>query len=259
MKTSNNQKTSIATGASMTTTTTSQSTGGVVQRYRCLCCTYTCSSKTVMAEHIYNHTDIVPYSCGYCGSIFGTKSGVTVHTKRDHKTLPHKIVKNSKLDEDQYFCTIEEYERMAARGPVSLKTVERMSQSNTQATPKPSHSSVARQANSPFATTHSQFATEFSKETLDSLYSSRMTTIKLTQAKPDVTAQETTYQCKFCDFKTSDRQTIEVFCCDCMFSKIFLVKIIFDIKLILKHFFSECVEYNVHIGSEFLPVDSLAF
>ncbi|ELU07905.1 hypothetical protein CAPTEDRAFT_23056, partial [Capitella teleta] len=54
------------------------------ERFRCLHCVYVASSKFTMVEHIYNHTNIVPFSCGLCGAIFGTRSGVKVHTKREH-------------------------------------------------------------------------------------------------------------------------------------------------------------------------------
>ncbi|ELT88097.1 hypothetical protein CAPTEDRAFT_28044, partial [Capitella teleta] len=53
--------------------------------FRCLHCPYGASSKQTMVEHIYHHTDIVPYFCGLCGAIFGTKGGVKVHARREHK------------------------------------------------------------------------------------------------------------------------------------------------------------------------------
>lgn len=151
------------------------------QRYRCLCCTYTCHNRTVMAEHIYNHTNIVPYSCGYCGSIFGTRSGVIVHHKRDHPDVERQIVKNSTMNEEQYYCSVSEYEKLTQQGQITppLKAVERMSQHNTVPTQKP-----AQQASSAAA-------------------------VKVGE-RADLSVQEAVgYKCRFCEFKTSDRTAIE--------------------------------------------------
>ena len=76
-------------------------------RYCCKHCTYSNNSRTTMQEHIYNHTSVVPYSCGYCSAIFGTKSGVVSHNKREHKNSPPSVIKTNEVTEEDYY-----YEQM---------------------------------------------------------------------------------------------------------------------------------------------------
>ena len=169
-------------------------------RFRCLCCTYTCNSKTVMCEHIYNHTDIVPYSCGYCGSIFGTRSGVMVHTKRDHTGQAHKIIKNSPLNEEDYFTTNEKFLQMKATGTLpKLKPPGKMSvQQHAAAQETTSKSGVY-------------------------VNSSAMTGVQLTSALPSMSShpssseatrksspsRENTFKCRYCQFVSSVTSTME--------------------------------------------------
>ena len=72
-------------------------------RYCCKHCTYSNNSRTVMQEHIYNHTAVVPYSCGYCSAIFGTKSGVISHNKREHMNAPPMVIKTNEVKEEDYY------------------------------------------------------------------------------------------------------------------------------------------------------------
>ena len=72
-------------------------------RYCCKVCTYSNNSRTTMQEHIYNHTSVVPYSCGYCSAIFGTKSGVVSHNKREHKNSPPSVIKTNEVTEEDYY------------------------------------------------------------------------------------------------------------------------------------------------------------
>ena len=72
-------------------------------RYCCKHCTYSNNNRTTMQEHIYNHTSVVPYSCGYCSAIFGTKSGVVSHNKREHKNSPPSVIKTNEVTEEDYY------------------------------------------------------------------------------------------------------------------------------------------------------------
>ena len=72
-------------------------------RYCCKVCTYSNNSRTTMQEHIYNHTSVVPYSCGYCSAIFGTRSGVVSHNKREHKNSPPSVIKTNEITEEDYY------------------------------------------------------------------------------------------------------------------------------------------------------------
>ncbi len=77
-------------------------------KFLCKHCTYTSANRGVMQEHIYNHTSIVPYSCGYCGAIFGTKSGVMTHNKREHKDAPPVVIKTTEINEEEYYTSTNE-------------------------------------------------------------------------------------------------------------------------------------------------------
>ncbi len=83
-------------------------------RFWCRHCTYTSNTRSVMQEHIYNHTPVVPYSCGYCSAIFGTKSGVMSHTKREHREMAPMVLKTSEVREEDFY-----YEHCAAPGAPS--------------------------------------------------------------------------------------------------------------------------------------------
>ncbi|ELU03255.1 hypothetical protein CAPTEDRAFT_204155, partial [Capitella teleta] len=82
-------------------------------RFRCLHCPYGASTKQTMVEHIYHHTDIVPYYCGLCGAIFGTKGGVKVHARREHKVIrPLRLIKKrTDIIEELHYTTIEKFEK----------------------------------------------------------------------------------------------------------------------------------------------------
>ena len=80
-----------------------QETSSNRARYCCKVCTYSNNSRTTMQEHIYNHTSVVPYSCGYCSAIFGTKSGVVSHNKREHKNSPPSVIKTNEVTEEDYY------------------------------------------------------------------------------------------------------------------------------------------------------------
>ena len=72
-------------------------------KFCCKHCTYSNNSRTVMQEHIYNHTAVVPYSCGYCSAIFGTKSGVMSHNKREHRNSPPIVIKTNEVKEEDFY------------------------------------------------------------------------------------------------------------------------------------------------------------
>ena len=72
-------------------------------RYQCLSCTYSTSARHTIEEHIYNHLSIVPFSCGHCSAIYGTRSGVTVHSRKEHPGLEYNIIKKTEIDEKKYY------------------------------------------------------------------------------------------------------------------------------------------------------------
>ena len=86
------------------------------QKFHCKKCTYTTNVRGNMQDHIYNHTTVVPYSCGHCGAIFGTRSGVIVHTKRDHRGRPYSILKADDINEEDYYTET----RLDKGGPSGL-------------------------------------------------------------------------------------------------------------------------------------------
>lgn len=86
------------------------------EKFRCLHCSYMASSRFTMVEHIYNHTNIVPFSCGHCGAIFGTRSGVNAHSKKEHKDAPPLLIKKvTGIKEEQHYTTTSEFEKRAGQ------------------------------------------------------------------------------------------------------------------------------------------------
>lgn len=77
--------------------------GAGVKSYVCVHCNFHTRFRSSIINHIYLHTKIVPFSCGYCGSKFGCKSGVYVHNRRDHTGQPVKICQNERIDEQKHF------------------------------------------------------------------------------------------------------------------------------------------------------------
>ena len=94
------------TGFTVKPTVTQQSQG-----FRCLHCAYTCTGRSVMIDHVYNHTDVIQYKCGHCGASFGAKNGLLSHLKRDHPHQERSIVKNPIKDVERYFCSIEDFNK----------------------------------------------------------------------------------------------------------------------------------------------------
>ena len=77
---------------------------GGIKMYECLHCNFHTKFRSSMINHVYLHTKIIPYSCGYCGSKFGSKSGVYVHTKRDHPNQPVQLMHVEHINEESHFC-----------------------------------------------------------------------------------------------------------------------------------------------------------
>lgn len=53
--------------------------------------------------------NIIPYMCGLCYSIFGTRGGVRLHNHRCHPRHQPVIIKKAEVDESQYYMTVEEF------------------------------------------------------------------------------------------------------------------------------------------------------
>ncbi len=105
-------------------------------RLCCRHCTYSHNSRAVMREHIYNHTSVVPYSCGYCGAIFGTKSGVMSHNKREHKNASPMVLKTKEINEEDFY-----YEQTPV---ASAKSSKRKAESPTPHAPAAKRKPTAR-------------------------------------------------------------------------------------------------------------------
>ena len=86
-------------------------TGSPGAKFACCHCPYTSNVRSVMLEHVYIHTDAVPYACGHCSEQYGSRNGVVIHTKREHPGILPDIVKNTEICEEDYYITCDPNKR----------------------------------------------------------------------------------------------------------------------------------------------------
>ena len=55
-----------------------------------------------MQNHIYRHTDAMPYACAYCGHKSTTKSTIMVHIELCHPNMEVDIIENRVREQDFY-------------------------------------------------------------------------------------------------------------------------------------------------------------
>lgn len=73
--------------------------------HTCVHCIFSTPNRVSMREHIYIHTDIIPFMCGLCGALFGTQSAANLHSKRDHPGKDRQIIKDSTINAEDHYTT----------------------------------------------------------------------------------------------------------------------------------------------------------
>ncbi|XP_074643540.1 uncharacterized protein LOC141900515 [Tubulanus polymorphus] len=87
-------------------------------KYYCNSCNYSTFYKLAMEDHVYIHLDVVPFKCGHCEGVFGTRSGNVAHHKRNHQNLPLKVIKRGNVVESDYYTCRQHSSPIAKARPV---------------------------------------------------------------------------------------------------------------------------------------------
>ena len=165
----------------------------VACKFKCCHCVYVTNSRTVMAEHIYNHTDVVPYKCGICGAIFGTRSGILIHHRREHGTQqsPH-IIKDTSINPEEHYIVKHEVRRVFTTSP-KFNKVQHVSE-EPRIAPRPTAKSTPPSELSPS-----------DEQTSQAQKRKRI----VMPVEEDTDPNALYYQCKHCTYSSNNQQNIE--------------------------------------------------